>query len=356
MPPRFNVPPTTRALLSILVLQSAVSFAIRYPQWMTGADVVVPYITLVPSLSLIYPWTFLTTTLVENNIFTFVIAGITLFYGGRYLERAWTPIEFAKFLVVASLIPNALTFGTLVFLFAITGNMHWTLTSINGTIPLQISFLVAFSQLVPAHTVTLFRGVISLRVPRSPLIHVLTIIILSLTTILSSASFFLVTNAFMTSWIYLRFYKTTLPDLETSQPSILRGDPSETFAFAEFFPDPVRPAIATLSAQVYQVLVTAKICTPFAQQDLGAARSEAYGQRGAGGAPGGARAEAERRRARALQHLDQRLQAATTGGSKPQAPLPQAPPASVHVQPQPDNQPTMLGETSYIPDREDDKN
>ena len=85
-----------------------------------------PYLALVPQLSLIYPWTFLTTTLVENNVFTLGIAGVTLFYGGRYLERAWTSLEFAKFLLVASLIPNVIAFGTLVALFAITGDMQWT--------------------------------------------------------------------------------------------------------------------------------------------------------------------------------------------------------------------------------------
>jgi membrane associated rhomboid family serine protease len=94
--------------------------------WSEEADVVVPYLVLVPQLSLLYPWTFLTTTLVENNVFTAGIAGLTIFYGGRYLERAWTSKEFAKFLAIVSLIPNALSFGALVVLFAITGDMNWT--------------------------------------------------------------------------------------------------------------------------------------------------------------------------------------------------------------------------------------
>jgi len=126
MPPRFNVPPITRILLITLGLQSIISFAIRYQQWSITSDPTVPYLALVPQLSLIYPWTFLTTTLVENNVFTLGIAGLTIFYGGRYLERAWTSAEFAKFLLVASLIPNLLTFGTLVTLFALTGDMNWT--------------------------------------------------------------------------------------------------------------------------------------------------------------------------------------------------------------------------------------
>jgi membrane associated rhomboid family serine protease len=126
MPPRLNIPPITRILLIALVSQSLLSFAIRYRQWSEESDIVVPYIALVPQLSLIYPWTFLTTTLVENNVFTLTISSLTIFYGGRYLERAWTSAEFAKFLLMTALIPNALSFGILVTMFALTGNMSWT--------------------------------------------------------------------------------------------------------------------------------------------------------------------------------------------------------------------------------------
>ena len=70
---------------------------------------------------------------------------------------------------------------------------------------------------------------------------------------------------------------------------------------------------------------------------------------------GGARAEAERRRAVALKALDQRLSAATGGPSpKPSGPPPTAQP-SVQVQAQPNAPPEMLGETSYVPEREDGK-
>lgn len=356
MPLRLNIPPITRILLVALLSQSFLSFAIRYRQWSEESDVVVPYLCLVPQLSLIYPWTFLTTTLVENNVFTLGISGVTLFYGGRYLERAWTSKEFAKFLVITALLPNALTFGTLVMLFAVTSNMRWTLNTIAGTVPLQISFLIAFSQLVPAHTVTLFRGIISLRVPRFPLLYILSILLLTLTPLLTIASFLLAVYGFLSSWVYLRFYKHAFPDLETSQPSSLRGDASETFAFAEFFPDPVKPAVVSLSTTVFDVLVSMRICTPFSAADVSASRGEnSFIQRGA---PGGARAEAERRRALALKALDQRLHAATAKAAT--APPPPAGP-SVQVQPQANTQTAMttqpthtLGETNYVPDRDGD--
>lgn len=353
MPPRLNIPPVTRILLIILISSSFLSFAIRYRGWNGTDDIVIPYISLVPQLSLMYPWTFLTTTLVENNVFTLGISCVTIFYGGRYLERAWTSAEFAKFLVFTSLIPNALSFAILVLLFAVTGNMNWTLTSVNGTIPLQISFLVAFSQLLPTHTVTLFRGILSLRVPRFPLLHILAVLLLSLTPLLSLASAILVLAGFQTSWTYLRFYKPAFPDLESSQPSSLRGDASEAFAFAEFFPDPLKPLVSFLSGQVYNIMVALHLCSPFSAADASASRGDTFTQRGM---PGSARAEAERRRALALKALDQRLHAATAGGSKSQVPS-QSAQAGPSVQLQPhanaETPSAMLGETAYNP--EDDK-
>jgi hypothetical protein len=183
-----------------------------------------------------------------------------------------------------------------------------SLVVISGTIPLQIAFLVAFSQLVPAHTVTLFRGIISLRVPRLPLLHIGVVTVLSLAPLLSSASFFLAVYGLLSSWTYLRFYKTVFPDLDSSQPSSLRGDASETFAFVEFFPGPAKPFVATLSNNIFNLLVTLRLCTPFSPADVSAARGDNFLQRSV---PGSARAEAERRRALALKALDQRLHAAT---------------------------------------------
>ncbi|RYO85962.1 hypothetical protein DL764_009081 [Monosporascus ibericus] len=356
MPPRWNIPPVTRILIGALIVQSVLSAAVRYRQWSAHSEIVVEWLTLIPQLSLFYPWTFVTSTLVENNIFTLSIAGLTLYHGGRYLERAWSSRELAKFLLVVSLVPNTLTFLALVSLFTFTRNERWTLTTIAGTIPLQISFLVAFSQLVPAHTVTLFRGVFSLRVPRFPLLYLGLVTVLSLTPLLTSASLFLAIFGFITSWTYLRFYKTVFPDLDSSQPTSMRGDASETFAFAEFFPGPIKPLVAAFSDQVFNFLVAMRICTPFSQADVSAASGNNFLQRNA---PGGVRAEAERRRALALKALDQRLHAATAAPRTPPQAATQPRGSAVPTQQQPTTQTamtsqpsTLLGETNYNPDHD----
>jgi membrane associated rhomboid family serine protease len=126
MPARINIPPLTRILLGALLFQSLLSATIRYRQWSENAEIVIPYLTLIPQLSIVYPWTFLTATLVESNVFTLSISGVTLFYGGRYLERAWSSAELAKYLALVSLVPNVLTFFVLVFFFTITRNENWT--------------------------------------------------------------------------------------------------------------------------------------------------------------------------------------------------------------------------------------
>lgn len=113
MPLRVNIPPVTRlGLVSLLTLSLLYNIA-RWrqisnsgkPTTETG-PVVVPYLTLVPSRCLFYPWTLLGATFVEQNIFTVLLNLATLFYGGKYLERAWSSREFAKFMLTVALVPN----------------------------------------------------------------------------------------------------------------------------------------------------------------------------------------------------------------------------------------------------------
>lgn len=193
-----------------------------------------------------------------------------------------------------------------------------------------------------------------MRVPRFPLVHLGLVTVLSLTPILSVASVLLAIFGLVTSWTYLRFYKTVFPDLDTSQPGAMRGDASETFAFSEFFPGPVKPAVAALADQVFDILVVMKVCTPFSQADLSAAQGN-YPSRGA---PGGVRAEAERRRALALKALDQRLHASTGAPRSHSQPPSHTSGPTVTTQPQTSTQTamtseptTLLGETSYVPDQ-----
>lgn len=127
---RINLPPVTRVLVGALIFQSVLGAAVRYRHWVAGTSaertVVIPYLTLVPQLSIVYPWTIATTSLVESNIFTLSAGIATLFYGGRYLERAWSSRELAKYMAIVTVVPNLLTAFVLVVLFALSRNEAWT--------------------------------------------------------------------------------------------------------------------------------------------------------------------------------------------------------------------------------------
>ncbi|EPS45028.1 hypothetical protein H072_1032 [Dactylellina haptotyla CBS 200.50] len=344
MPVRINLPPLTRAIIVVELCFSLIAGALRYSAWVSRAaldnnaplgspppeflaSTRIQYLTVVPALSIIYPWTQVTASFVEANIFTLVITLATFFYGGKYLERAWGGREFAKFLGVVSVGSNVIALAIYVIWYAISSNVERNFTSISGGVALQAGFLVAFKQLVPEHTVTLFKGVIKMRVKHFPALFIF-FNLLSGLIIGTDVAAILAINGFLTSWIYLRFYKKQYVDLSSSQPVSLRGDASETFAFAHFFPDSLYPFISPITNTIYGLAVAVKLCIPFTDEDVQAGNSRvaassanAGGFAGILGPPGGrlsaARQEAERRRALALKVLDQRLHAATTMAGRP---------------------------------------
>lgn len=119
---RINIPPVTRAILSAIASFTFLYGIARWRQFDGTLGGPIPYLTLVPSKSLYYPWTFLSASFVEPNLFTVLITGATIFYGGKYLERAWGSKEFGKFILVVSLVPNAVIVPLYVLCAALTGS------------------------------------------------------------------------------------------------------------------------------------------------------------------------------------------------------------------------------------------
>lgn len=183
---------------------------------------------------------------------------------------------------------------------------------------------MAFKQLVPEHTVTILKGVVKVRVKQFPFIF-LAANTLSGIIIGTDIALVLAWLGFFTSWTYLRFFKTQTDLLEAGTGvSQIRGDASETFAFAYFWPDVVQPPIAAIADTIYKTLVTLRICAPFSTEDIELGNEQATA-RGEGSLPNilnsgrrtGKRNEVERRRALALKALDERLNAATALRKQP---------------------------------------
>ena len=212
---RLNIPPVTRVLLA---LTAAISLLYNIAYWTgpigtypTSNRPQVAYLALIPIKVLYYPWTLVTTTFVEQNIVNLVINGGAVLFGGRYFERAWGSKGFALTMLITSLVPNLIIVPTYIFWGAVMENPHRAETPVTGGITMQAAFLVAFKQLVPEHTVSIYKGMIKMRVKHFPAIF------LALNTI---SGFVLGTDTallmawlgLITTWIYLRFFKRQ-PDL-----------------------------------------------------------------------------------------------------------------------------------------------
>jgi len=358
---RLNLPPVTRGLLAITIALTLLYNIARWRQ--SQADPAsttptnptqrpyVPYLALIPSVCISYPWTFLIATFVEQNIITLLANGTNIFFGGKYLERAWGSQGFIYVILVTSIIPNLLVAPTYILWAAVTGNPERALTPINGGIATQAAFLVAFKQLVPEHTVSIYKGMIKMRVKHFPAIF-LAVNTLSGILLGTDTAFILAWYGLITAWTYLRFVKRQ-PDLSgaATESRGLKGDASETFAFATFFPDIVQPPIAALCNQIYVLMCNMKILKSFSDEEI-ASGNEHAAARGETGLPSfhrqarGARGmskreEAERRRALALKALDERLKSASSRAA-PQTATPSAPdPPQGHE---------LLGQTDSRPD------
>jgi len=352
---RISIPPVTRVLLILIVSLSFLYNVARFGRIVEDASAttsqptpLVPYLALVPSVCIFYPWTLLSASFVEQNVVTLLINSANIFFGGKYLERAWGSRAFAMVVVVAALVPNLIIVPTYILWGAVMGNTTRAQTPITGGITLQAAFLVAFKQLVPEHSVSVYKGVVKIRVKHFPAIF---LVLNTLGGILlgTDTALLLAWYGLVTTWVYLRFHKWQ-PDVSGSSTGGegSKGDASETFAFATFFPNALQPPIARACDQIFTLLCSVGICRPFSDEAV-ASGNEQAAARGENGLPNimsegrsaramGKREEAERRRALALKALDQRLANARVA------------PVTVNTSVSGDQE--ALGQTDYEPDNQ----
>lgn len=166
---------------------------------------------------------------------------------------------------------------------------------------------MAFKQLVPEHNVTIFGGVVKVRVKHFPSVFLAANTASGL-ILGTDTALVLAWAGFLVSWIYLRFYK---PQQDLGQDPYSRGDASETFTFASFWPDMAQPVIVSVADRLYRLALVLHLIRPFSTLDIEASRAQA---------PPDAQhqksvrrdEEVERRRALALKALDERLKEVTT--------------------------------------------
>ncbi|EMR08927.1 hypothetical protein PNEG_02708 [Pneumocystis murina B123] len=130
--------------------------------------------------------------------------------------------------------------------------------SIYGGYALYAGFLVALKQLIPEHVISFFKGIIRIRIKYTPALYIFIMPFIGL-LVRDESLGILSWLGFLSSWIYLRFFKWNTPNLLSHLTFDLRGDTSETFAFSYFFPEPIHLLINTVSKKIHNFLVSTRI-------------------------------------------------------------------------------------------------
>ncbi|KZT02445.1 DUF1751-domain-containing protein [Laetiporus sulphureus 93-53] len=295
------IPPATRIYTVATVALSLVYYILS---WKGGEEFSAPYLVLVPGSSLFYPWTFLTSALVETTIIELLFTLLVIPASLRYLERLWGAVELLKFIAVTITASNIIAFGlNWIEYIALRNPVFLYGQQYHGQMALQIGVLVAFRQIIPEHQVQLF-GIIKARVKTLPMAYVTFSTVMCILGF--QCPFIVIQFGWLVSYVWLRFYKKNAVDLNGGP---LYGDRSETFAFVTWFPPLIHVPITWLGNTVHKYASKLHLI-PSSGNDV---ESGGYAP-----LPGGARAEAERRRAMALKALDQRLAGGTSSSSPPQ--------------------------------------
>ncbi|KAF8521288.1 eukaryotic integral membrane protein-domain-containing protein [Gautieria morchelliformis] len=313
-----STPPATRSFAALLLLLSGTYYWLQWRQpevTPVSLHPSVPFLTLIPGLSWIYPWTFLTSSFVEKTVFELIFSLISLPLSLRYLERLWGTLETFKFIGTTLVVSNVVAFIVSWVEYLVLGSEFFVYgLEYHGQMALQTGVLVAFTQMIPEHQVQLF-GVLKMRVKRLPMIYVTFSTAMCLVGY--QDPFILIQFGWLVSWTYLRFYKRTGGDTPGGGP-VEYGDRSETFAFIYWFPPFIHYPLSIAVNSAHALALRLRLVP---QHSGSTADLEAGGY---APLPGGARAEAERRRAMALKALDQRLAnpAQNPGASVPPQSLP----------------------------------
>ncbi|KAF9933020.1 hypothetical protein FBU30_006695 [Linnemannia zychae] len=317
-----NVPPLTKSVSTAMTIMTLFGLLVRIRDLIImasngddsegdGSSVsetdFISLVALVPVSAPYHIWTFATASFFERNIIMYVINTFILLGCGKYLERAWGSRELFKYLCITSVGTMLGIYFTCLFEYLVRSNDGLLYdTRAYGLTGVISGFLIGFKQLVPEHLITL-GGIVSIRVKSLPLLFAIFMFFGAFVTHTQIELMMAIYGLFI-SWIYARFLKV--------QDGI-RGDRSETFSFASFFPEILQPSVKVVSSFFFGILVRLHICSPTGyggsfQYDLENPQMAGMGHTFT--QPGSLRAEAERRRALALKALDMRLHAASGGG------------------------------------------
>nr|XP_033782351.1 transmembrane protein 115 [Geotrypetes seraphini] len=236
-------------------------------------------------------WTLVTHGVVESHVWEVLLSLATVVVAGRLLEPLWGALELLIFFTVVNISVGVLGALSYFLTYVATVHLDYLFTvRIHGVFGFLGGVLVALKQTTGDAVVL---KVPQVRMKVVPMLLLLALAALRLTALIESNRLASYGFGVLSSWVYLRFYQ---------RHSRGRGDMSDHFAFATFFPEVLQPVVGLAASLVHRVLVKVRICRKTVKRyDVGAPSSITISL------PGTDPQDAERRRQLALKALNERL-------------------------------------------------
>lgn len=228
-------------MLGGTLLLSALFWLVPY----ASEDTLRQFLALYPGLvqpPTLRVWTLLTFALYHENLLELVVTVTLYFFVGWHVEPVWGAHELLRFVAVTVLSSG---FGTCVAAYLLhTVTPTWLAgfhdqilfdSPIHGGAPVLAAFAVVGKQLFPEHSLNEF---LALRLKTVPALLgglYITGALLGFHVMRLAPTLF----GLVSAWLYLRF-------IQISPSTGLKGDASDHFSFASFFPEAIRPLVARL--------------------------------------------------------------------------------------------------------------
>ncbi|XP_075149246.1 transmembrane protein 115 [Haematobia irritans] len=268
------------------------------------SETAVLFLTVTPGYILpnaeFWIWTAFTFCFIELHWWEVLVDVVTVGLCGKMIEPLWGQMEMFKFFALSNFGVSILTTIYYLFYYMITKNPQILFdVHIHGLAGYVAGICVAVRQIMPDHLIlkTRWGKLTNRNVPLTVL--VLSIIFWAI-KLLDGTYPAMFASGLLVSWVYLRFYQ--------HHPNG-RGDSSESFTFASFFPNIMQPVIHLLVNPIYKFFLRVGVVKPPAPPRIASAASLTSVSISM---PGVDPHDIERRRQIALKALSERLKTTET--------------------------------------------
>uniref|UniRef100_A0A1I8MPI8 Eukaryotic integral membrane protein (DUF1751) n=1 Tax=Musca domestica TaxID=7370 RepID=A0A1I8MPI8_MUSDO len=287
----------TSPVITLICLITIVGYLLSF------SETAVLFLTVTPGYILpnaeFWIWTAFTFCFIELHWWEVLVDVVTVGLCGKMIEPLWGQMEMFKFFALSNFGVSILTTMYYLFYYMITKNPQILFdVHIHGLAGYVAGICVAVRQIMPDHLIfkTRWGKLTNRNVPLSVLI--LSIIFWAV-NMLDGTYPAMFASGLLVSWVYLRFYQ--------HHPNG-KGDSSESFTFASFFPNIMQPVIQILVKPIYGCCLKVGVVKPPAPPRVSAANLTSVSI----SMPGVDPHDVERRRQIALKALSERLKATET--------------------------------------------